>query len=242
MRRGEASRGMDASRSADLVEPPRNPRQRLAPEHRRKQILNSAVSYFAEVGFDGGTRELARRAGVTQPLIYRYFPSKELLIRAVYEEVYLTRWEPEWERLLADTGQPIRDRLVTFYERYTAVIFTPEWLRIYLFAGLRGLEINRWWMTFVEQHLLRRIAEAMRGANGLPSTDARPVGSAELELYWLFHGGIFYYGLRRDVYQKRPDLSLRAFIRGSVDAMLVGLPPVLATLLDTDSTKVDDPA
>lgn len=215
---------------------PRGRRERLAPESRRRQIIAGAVSYFAEVGFDGGTRELARRLGVTQPLIYRYFPSKEDLIRAVYEDVYLTQWQPTWELLLADDSRPIRDRLIAFYEQYTEAIFTPEWIRIYLFAGLRGLEINRWWITFVEHHLLRRIAEAVRRAHGLPGADVRPVGPEELELYWLFHGGIFYYGLRRDIYQKRPELGLSAFIAGSVDAMLSGAPPLLARLLTSDAS------
>ena len=174
---------------------------------------------------------MARRVGVTQPLIYRYFPSKEDLIRAVYERVYLTRWDTEWERLLSDPSQPIRERLIAFYTRYCEVIFTPEWLRIYLFSGLRGLEINRWWMMFVEQHLLRRIAVSVRESFRLPAIEAQDVGAEELELYWMFHGGIFYYGMRRDVYQRQPDLPLERFIISSVDAMLSGLPDVLARLL-----------
>jgi AcrR family transcriptional regulator len=216
----------DMCRPAAL-EPTLNRRERLAPQDRRRQIVTGAVSYFAEVGFDGGTRELARRLGVTQPLIYRYFPSKEDLIRAVYEEVYLTQWDPAWEVLLADAARPLRERLIAFYEGYTAAIFKPDWLRIYLFSGLRGLEINRWWITFVEQHLLRQIAEAVRLDNGLPSTAKTPVSAEELELFWMFHGGIFYYGLRREVYLKPPELSLGRFIANSVDAMLLGLPPVL---------------
>jgi hypothetical protein len=36
-----------------------------------------------------GTRDLARRLGVTQPLLYRYFPSKDDLIKEVYRTVYL---------------------------------------------------------------------------------------------------------------------------------------------------------
>lgn len=207
-------------------------RLRLTPDDRRRQIVTAAVSYFAEVGFEGGTRELARRLGVTQPLIYRYFPSKEDLIRAVYDEVFLTKWDPAWELLLTDTTQPIRDRLVTFYLRYTDVVFTPEWMRVYLFAGLRGLDINRWWMEFVEHNVLRRVAETMRSTLGLQSTVHRPISPAEMELYWLFHGGIFYYGLRRGVYQKPPEIPLADFITGSVDAMLAGLPPMLRTLLD----------
>ena len=206
-------------------------RERLSPGNRRAQILAEAIRYFAEVGFDGGTRELARRLGVTQPLIYRYFPSKQDLIQAVYEDVYLTQWRPEWEALLMDDRRPVRDRLIEFYTAYTAVIFTPDWLRIYLFAGLRGIEINRLWLDFVEKHVLRRIAEAMRRVHALPGIDAQPIGPQEMELYWMFHGGIFYHGLRREVYGKRPAVALDAFIAGCVDAMLAGLPPMLTRLL-----------
>ena len=134
--------------------------------------------YFAEVGFDGGTRELARRLDVTQPLIYRYFPSKEDLIQAVYQEVYLTRWRPEWQTALNDAAVPIRDRLIAFYTEFTAAVFTPEWIRIYLFAGLRGLEMNQWWITFVEHHVLRNMAGAVRVAFALAERRCRAGGAA----------------------------------------------------------------
>lgn len=209
--------------------PPR--RIRLAPGERKQQILAAAIAYFAEVGFEGGTRELAARLGVTQPLIYRYFPSKDDLLRAVYTEVYLNRWQPEWEALLADASRPIRERLTDFYMQYTAVIFTPEWMRIYLFAGLRGVEINHWWIRFVEDHLLLRICEAVRSAHNLPDSSAKPIGPAELDLMWMFHGGIFYYGMRREVYRVRPHLQLADFITVSIDSLLRGLPAALASIL-----------
>ena len=215
----------------------RTRRQRLSPDARRRQIIEAAVSYFAEVGFDGGTRELARRLQVAQPLIYRYFPSKEDLIQAVYQEVYLTRWQPDWERALADPSQPIRGRLIAFYTQFTAAIFTPDWIRIYLFAGLRGLEMNQWWISFVEHHLLRRMAEALRAAHGLPAPDVHPITPAEIELYWLFHGGIFYYGQRREVYGQVSGVPLAAFIEMSVDALLNGLPATLSRLLGGEAAK-----
>lgn len=214
--------------------PPKR-RQRMSPADRRQQIVAAAIAYFAEVGFDGGTRELARRLGVTQPLIYRYFPSKDDLIRTVYGEVYLNRWRGEWEAMLADAAVPLRERLIRFYQAYTAVIFTPEWIRIYLFAGLRGLEINHWWINFVEEHLLRRICEAVRRAHGLPPPAIQPIQPEELDLYWLFHGGIFYYGLRRDVYGTRPRMELPDFIAASVDSMLNGFPEAVARLLRAES-------
>ena len=63
--------------------------RRLTPEARERQIVEGAVAYFAEVGLDGHTRELARRLGITQPLLFRYFPTKAALIERIYEEVYL---------------------------------------------------------------------------------------------------------------------------------------------------------
>ena len=206
-------------------------RRRLTPEDRRRQILDAAISYFAEVGFDGGTRDLARRLGVTQPLIYRYFPSKEDLIRHVYEEVYLGRWRAEWEVLIADRSIPLRVRLVSFYKSYTEVIFAPEWLRIYLFAGLRGLGINRWWITFVESHVLKRICEELRIASRLPSADELPIDPAEIDFLWVLHGGIFYNGMRRQVYNAAPHLDLERTIEISVEGMIAGFAATSRTIL-----------
>ena len=54
--------------------------KRLSPDDRRKEFVAKATEFFSEEGFGGGTRDLARRLGVTQPLLYRYFPSKDDLI------------------------------------------------------------------------------------------------------------------------------------------------------------------
>src|SRR5215469_5292771 len=149
---------------------PRPPRQkRLPPAERRAGIIRKACGFFAERGFEGGTRELARELGITQPLLYRYFPAKEDLIREVYKSVYLDRWNPQWGAILRDRKRPLRDRLQTFYEAYTDAIFTREWLRIYLFSGLKGVEINKWYIGFVEDRVLTIIVEEYRHEAGLPA-------------------------------------------------------------------------
>jgi AcrR family transcriptional regulator len=43
--------------------------KRLSPDHRRREFVAKATEFFSERGFDGGTRDLARRLGVTQPLL-----------------------------------------------------------------------------------------------------------------------------------------------------------------------------
>ena len=57
-------------------------KQRLSFEDRRSQILGAAVPMFASQGFKGlTTKELAKRAGVSEALLYQHFPSKEALTR-----------------------------------------------------------------------------------------------------------------------------------------------------------------
>ena len=128
--------------------------KRLSPDDRRKEFVAKATEFFSEQGFGGGTRDLARRLGVTQPLLYRYFPSKDDLIKEVYRTVYLEPLDPGWEKLLTDRSRPIRDRLQEFYNAYTNVIFTRKWLRIYLYSGLKGLDINRWYVGVVRDKIL----------------------------------------------------------------------------------------
>lgn len=53
---------------------------------RRLQIMDAALDVFAEQTFDrAATKEIADRAGVTQGLIYFYFPNKEELFLEAYD-------------------------------------------------------------------------------------------------------------------------------------------------------------
>lgn len=199
--------------------------RRIAPEERARDFVQMAVEFFSEVGFEGGTRELAQRLGVSQPLLYRYFPSKDDLIRAVYKKIYLDRWDERWDEMLADTQRPLRQRLQAFYEDYTDAIFTREWLRIYLFAGLRGVEINHWYITTVEDRILRPMARGVRHELGLP--EDVEITPQEVELFWTLHGGIFYYGVRRYIYESRTLEDKTVMIANALDAFLDGAEAVL---------------
>ena len=169
--------------TADSLPGATRPKQkRRSPEARREEFIRKAAEFFAEEGFGGGTRELASKLGVTQPLLYRYFPSKDELIQAVYRSVYLDRWKPEWDELLGDRSKPIRLRLQQFYEAYTDAIFTREWIRIYLFSGLKGVEINRWYVGVVESRILNRIVEEYRHEAGFLGPEDSAIGRAGARL------------------------------------------------------------
>ncbi len=67
-----------------VAQPPTS--RQLQAQARREQILEAAVTLFAEQGFDGtSTRQIAAAVGVTEGLIFHYFPTKADLVSAVLE-------------------------------------------------------------------------------------------------------------------------------------------------------------
>lgn len=61
-------------------------RKRLSADTRRELIEASASEVFAERGYRGGSiAEIARRAGVSAPVVYDHFPSKADLYRHLLE-------------------------------------------------------------------------------------------------------------------------------------------------------------
>jgi AcrR family transcriptional regulator len=58
--------------------------ERKSKEERREEILDAALQVFAERGYHGAsTEEIARRAGISQPYIFRLFGTKKDLFIAV---------------------------------------------------------------------------------------------------------------------------------------------------------------
>ncbi|MCA9453319.1 MAG: TetR/AcrR family transcriptional regulator, partial [Nitrospira sp.] len=63
------------------------PSKRISGPVRKAKIIQSAASLFAKKGFNGTkTREIAHRAGVSEALIFKHFPSKEDLYAAILAE------------------------------------------------------------------------------------------------------------------------------------------------------------
>jgi AcrR family transcriptional regulator len=59
------------------------PAERKSADERRDEILDAAMVEFAERGLHGGsTEEIARRAGISQPYVFRLFGSKKELFKS----------------------------------------------------------------------------------------------------------------------------------------------------------------
>ena len=173
---------------------PRTSRRRLPPEERRRQIIDGAVAFFAEVGFDGKTRDLAKRLDVTQSLLFNYFATKDDLIEAVYERVYLDRLAPDWPERLSNRTVPLRQRLLDFYTEYSRLIFEYEWMRIFMFSGLYGAELNRRYLKHLGEVILGPLHAELAAA-------ARCKDAPTMEDIWNLHGGIVYIGIRQHIYR-----------------------------------------
>lgn len=205
--------------------------RRMPPEARERAIVDGAITFFARHGFAATTRDLARDLGITQPLLYRYFPSKETLIERVYEEVFMQRWRPEWAETIRDRGRALRDRLIGFYADYAGTVYDFAWVRIFVYSGLRGMDLNRRYLEIVRDKVLRPVCEELRHAHGLPDAAAVPVSEAEIELAWSLHGAFFYRALRRYVYALPGDLGDREAIANDVTIFLQGAGPVQRDLV-----------
>ncbi|GAB5097195.1 MULTISPECIES: TetR/AcrR family transcriptional regulator [unclassified Caballeronia] len=199
--------------------------RRLAPEVRERQIVLKAVDHFATHGFSGSTRELARQLDITQPLLYRYFPSKEALIDRVYEEVY--QWDTSWENLIKDRDLPIQERMVRFYSAYSVVILRREWIRIFIFAGLTREGINSKYLTRLRERVFLPVMAEIRLAYGLPAPASARQREIDLELIWSLHASIFYLGVRKWIYGLPVTDDVEDHIARQVDAFLNGVPAAL---------------
>src|SRR5215211_1792471 len=58
--------------------------ERKTKEERREAVLDAAVEVFAQYGFSGAsTEEIAAKAGISQPYVFRLFGTKKELFKAV---------------------------------------------------------------------------------------------------------------------------------------------------------------
>ncbi len=82
----------------------------------RDRLLETATALFAEKGYAGtSVREIVDRAGVSKPVLYYYFKSKEGLFYAILE------WAADVQQEILDeifsTSGTVLDRFIFFYRR-----------------------------------------------------------------------------------------------------------------------------
>jgi AcrR family transcriptional regulator len=191
-------RGEAQPKLADATAAPR--RTRLATADRERQIVAGAIRFFSDRGLDGQLRDLARNIGVTHTLLYHYFPTKQALIDRVYLQLFEGMWKAEWEQILDDPTLDVQTKFERFYCDYARALFSRELVRILVFSGLSDHYIPDRFFELLRNRLFPRLIRETRRHCGVTSR-AKP-SARELEFLMGLHGGIFYIGLRRSVYEQ----------------------------------------
>jgi AcrR family transcriptional regulator len=209
-------------------------RRNMRAADRERAILDEAIRFFAERGFEGQTRELAKRMGITHSAIYRHFPSKEALIERVYQEVYLSRWSPDWGPLIRDRSLSLEARLTRFYLDYVERVFEYNWVRIFVSSGMKSFGITGRYLDIVRREIIEPAAAELRHDLKLPDAKAHPLGERETELFWGLHGRIFYLAIRKFVYETPIPSDLDAIVRDAVRTFMDGAKTTMPMLLVRD--------
>lgn len=85
---------------------PESSSSRLPAEKRRAQLLDTAAKIFAARGYSGATTsELAKAAGITEPIIYRHFKGKKELFIALIDRTSQQTIR-DWEESLKEFSEP----------------------------------------------------------------------------------------------------------------------------------------
>jgi AcrR family transcriptional regulator len=176
-------------------------RRRLQPDERRRQILDAAVVLLADRGTAFNTRELAEAASVSHPLIFRYFASKEEIVEAVFQTVFLDRFKEATRQSVDRACSNPVTRWCEFYTAYAPKIFDRTWIRIFISSALQDDVISRRYFDMVIQPLILRMAKDTElhclGRHAKVHSRARTIS---MELAWMTHSSLFYSGLRKWVY------------------------------------------
>lgn len=139
--------------------------KRIPAAERRDLILAAARRVFSRNGFHGAkTLQIAREAGVSEALVYRHYPSKLSLYRAVLRQIFR-----EQDQNYAEVGvvEPSTAGLVSSLERYfRSIIMDPhgpgrEGYRLTL-ASLSG---DGYFASLIYRRAQRRSLAAIRAAH-----------------------------------------------------------------------------
>ena len=92
-------------------------RQRMPAAERRELVLEAAVAEFAVHGLAGtSTEDVARRAGISQPYLFRLFPTKKALFLTLVERCFGRVRDAFTEAAGDRTGQAALEAMAHAYE------------------------------------------------------------------------------------------------------------------------------
>jgi AcrR family transcriptional regulator len=210
--------------------PPGQTRQGAAA---RLRLYHTAITLLAERGYEATTlRDVAKKAGVSVGLLYRYFPSKRAVVLSLYDELsaeYAARatemdagkWRDRFVFALTTSLQVLQPH------RNTLAALVP------VLVGDANDGIFASATTFSRQRVQKVFHEAVVGASDAP----RPELTAALaRLLYLAHLAIILWWLLDKSRRQRATTALVALLKQALpaSALTLRLPRVRAFVLAGD--------
>ncbi|MGB5745932.1 MAG: TetR/AcrR family transcriptional regulator [Desulfobacterales bacterium] len=145
----------------------------------RQRLLEMATKLFAEKGYAGtSVREIVDRAGVSKPVLYYYFKSKEGLFYALLE--WAANVQQEIINEIFSTSGTVLDRFIYFYRRVSEGV--EEYQDLYKMIhgliygppqGAPEYDFSRY-----QRHMFDAVKRIY--TNGLTSGEAKPADADEV--------------------------------------------------------------
>jgi AcrR family transcriptional regulator len=174
-----------------------SPRRRLAPEERRRLIVEAAGRLFGEGGYDGTRLDaVAAEAGVTKPVLYRHFADKRALYLALLER---HRADLGSFAGVIPAGGPLEARLRVVLEVWLDYVQAHAYAWRMLFRDTGGGPDVRAFRVEVHAEARAVLAAMIRQlapAGSIPERELVPLaellsmGMASLVLWWIETPGV----------------------------------------------------
>ncbi len=207
---------------------PGPPTKRMSAEKRKKQILTHAIQLISEQGFKTvSTRDIARAAQINEALIYRYFPTKDDLLRATLTEIISQ--QPVQSSAPIANREEFKRQLESFIDFFlNNNVRNPSFLRIILYAAMENYPLPDEFNIHKEGTFLYWLAQSIE--KGKREWGYNPRIETEVFVS-LFMGGLIYFNLQTSILKMFRDREIskiresfiEAFLK-SLDKESVGLP------------------
>ena len=182
----------------------------------KERLLETATELFAEKGYAGASvREIVEKAGVSKPVLYYYFKSKEGLFYAILE--WAAGVQQKILNEIFETRGTVLDRFIFLYRRVYEGIHQYKSLYIMIHGLIYGPPqgVPEYDFASYQRHMLDAVKRIY--AEGVSSGEIRKVDAEEVAFLVL---GLMDFSLNMDMVlpeladAQRPERLLRLAFQG----------------------------
>jgi len=169
-------------------------------EKNRQALIKSAVDLMNKEGLrDVTMKRIAQSAGLSEPVIYKYFPTKDDLISAYFndslnEAIQKARAQSDFEELsFCEQLHLLVDSQIALFEKHKR--FISESFQYLFLTNLAGSMPH---LMAHRQQFLDCVNELLDAAIAAKEFEEPTLRAVVVELLWDLHLGVVYYWLRDD--------------------------------------------